>query len=641
MQEMAGTSTSLDSESSSPTNVNMSLNPVNFTPEERQEMRGVIIELWKVAIPGAIASFFWNSTNFAVTMIVGQRLGAEKLEALTSGTTVYNVCAVSIGIGLISALDTLASQAFGRDPKTKELGELMQRSLIIVGLFAIPVFIFFHFSEQILAMVFSKTLAAGAGTYLANAHVLFFLHLFSFTLFSVLSACRLTQLPLYSAMAGFVVTLLLSFQYLDSIESAVWILTASVATNTAVLTYFVLSRPELEGVRRAKWPLAPEALRMTKMREYLKIGFPSMVGVCSEWWAVEVLFLISARINDTAVGVLAVVVSLMQLGFLLPGGISRGGTVTVGNALGANKPRLAKMSALAAMLTVLGNQILFVFLIFFFHNTMFSWWTSDPTIISITAALVPLIMLSMFCDGIQFSLQGIYRGVGFQEMAAKRVLFSLWAIGVTLSCGLGLYTSLGVVGVVLGNTIGLLTEVSLLLQGAATWDWVSLAKVASTNKESEEAVAEKCVELSDETDRDAIGDKSSPTVPDNTAILIDDAADEGATPASFSGGASEGVLAAVSSQRLAGSLASPASLTPAAPTVIPHLSGVLVSPATAPAGHRGLLSDPTSHHGLFPSSVANTGASGADDAEMMPLNSSDDAMHPTANAPVTPSEEPT
>jgi MATE family multidrug resistance protein len=168
----------------------------------------------------------------------------------------------------------------------------------------------------------------------------------------------------------------------------------------------------------------------------------------------------------------------MQLGFLLPCGISR---VTVGSALGANKPRLAKMSVLAVMLTVLGNQILFVFLIFYFHNTMFSWWTSDPTIISITTTLVPLIMLSMFCDGIQFSLQGIYRGVGFQDMAAKRVLFSLWAIGVTFSRGLGLYTSLGVVGVVVGNTIGLLAEIPLLLQGAATWDWVSLAKVVASS----------------------------------------------------------------------------------------------------------------------------------------------------------------
>jgi hypothetical protein len=68
----------------------------------------------------------------------------------------------------------------------------------------------------------------------------------------VLNACRLTRLPLHSAPSGLVVTLLLSFKYLDSIQLAAWILTASVATNTAVLLYFVLTRPELEGIRRAK-----------------------------------------------------------------------------------------------------------------------------------------------------------------------------------------------------------------------------------------------------------------------------------------------------------------------------------------------------------------------------------------------------
>jgi hypothetical protein len=33
------------------------------------------------------------------------------------------------------------------------------------------------------------------------------------------------------------------------------------------------------------------------------------------------------------------------------------------------------------------------------------------------------------------------------------------------------------------------------LQGAATWDWVSLAKVVSTNKESEDAVVASTTEL--------------------------------------------------------------------------------------------------------------------------------------------------
>jgi len=58
---------------------------------------------------------------------------------LALGTMFQRVFGLSIGFGLLTALDTLSSQAYGAG-ETKQAGRWLQRAIAILFVFFIPVF---------------------------------------------------------------------------------------------------------------------------------------------------------------------------------------------------------------------------------------------------------------------------------------------------------------------------------------------------------------------------------------------------------------------------------------------------------------------------------------------------------------------
>ena len=68
------------------------------------------------------------------TVLIGGRLGKQHLAALALGTMTVNVTGMAVVIGLLSGLDTLASQAFGAG-ELRAMGVLLQRA-VLVGLCA-------------------------------------------------------------------------------------------------------------------------------------------------------------------------------------------------------------------------------------------------------------------------------------------------------------------------------------------------------------------------------------------------------------------------------------------------------------------------------------------------------------------------
>jgi MATE family multidrug resistance protein len=78
------------------------------------------------------------------------RLGKkEYLAGAALGSTYCNVFGFAIGVGILTASDTLSSQAYGAG-NFKRVGIILQRSILISGLFAVPVILLFWFADKIL-----------------------------------------------------------------------------------------------------------------------------------------------------------------------------------------------------------------------------------------------------------------------------------------------------------------------------------------------------------------------------------------------------------------------------------------------------------------------------------------------------------
>ena len=78
---------------------------------------------------------------------------------------------------------------------------------------------------------------------------------------------------------------------------------------------------------------------------YLSIGLPSALMVCFEWWAFEILAILSGYIGVEALACEVIIINIVSFVFMMPLGISFAASSLVGNYLGQGNPRQAKIFA--------------------------------------------------------------------------------------------------------------------------------------------------------------------------------------------------------------------------------------------------------------------------------------------------------
>lgn len=121
-------------------------------PDEGQLPRKLIIDeltlLLKGSIPVVLAYTLQNSLQTISVLIVG-RSSPESL-ATAAFSYMFAMCtAWLIGLGGTTALDTLASSTFTGGSNKHDLGILLQRAFIVLGLFYVPVAMLWALSEPV------------------------------------------------------------------------------------------------------------------------------------------------------------------------------------------------------------------------------------------------------------------------------------------------------------------------------------------------------------------------------------------------------------------------------------------------------------------------------------------------------------
>ena len=86
----------------------------------------------------------------------------------------------------------------------------------------------------------------------------------------------------------------------------------------------------------------PDRTALSGWKEYLRISLPSTLIICSEWWAFEVLTVISGLISIEAQAVQTIVTSGCAILFEIPLGFQEATCAIIGNCIGANNVTLAK-----------------------------------------------------------------------------------------------------------------------------------------------------------------------------------------------------------------------------------------------------------------------------------------------------------
>lgn len=229
------------------------------------------------------------------------------------------------------------------------------------------------------------------------------------------------------------------------------------------------------------------------IRQYLSLAIPGILAI-SEWWASEVCIFLAGKLTphpDIALGAMAVYQSLNTMCFMLPMGLSIGGSARIGTLLGSGDVNGARVSAAVCVTGAGIVGVVLGYILYLTPHTVFpSFFSTDDNLVQMTSRIMPLLSLYVIGDGCQAALNGVVKGCGRQCVLVPVVIIAYWCIAIPIAwyftfVGSGGTTDCherllcGVVGLVAGLTIGTWVHFILLAAYCACMiDWRLEAKLA-------------------------------------------------------------------------------------------------------------------------------------------------------------------
>ncbi|MBX9772873.1 MAG: MATE family efflux transporter [Xanthobacteraceae bacterium] len=376
------------------------------------------------------------------------------------------------GMGLVSAVATLAAQAYGaREPR-------MVRRSLRMGLWAavilgVPINIIQMWGEDILLAAGqtpeSATLAARyldglawsmipAWCFIALRNFMSAVNRPEPALWITLVAIPVNGLLAYALIHGHYglprldllgAGLATTFVNLGMCAAAVWVCYAL----RPFKKYRVLGR-----FWRMDWEL---------MRQLIVIGVPISGTMLLEWGLFSSAAILIGWIGTTALAAHQIALQIAAILFMIPFGISMAATVRVGHAVGRGDPigtRRAGFTALAlgAVIMIALTLVVVVFRdvipVLFLGDTV----TAAAETTRLAGALLLVGATWFVFDGIQGIAAGALRGLNDTRVPMLYAALSFWIVGFTSAYALAFWFGFGVYGVWIGFALSLWLFAALL-----------------------------------------------------------------------------------------------------------------------------------------------------------------------------------
>lgn len=383
-----------------------------------------------------------------------------------------NITGYSVLSGLAMGMEPICGQAFGAK-RFKLLGSTLQRTVILLLLTSIPISFLWFNMEKILLLCGQKAdIAAEAQSYilysLPDLIAQSLLHPIRIYLRSQSITLPLTLCAAFSILLHIPINYFLVFVLKLGIKgvalSGVW---TNFNLVGSLIVYIIIS-----GVYQKTWGgISLEVFKGWK--DLLKLAIPSCISVCLEWWWYEIMILLCGLlINPQAtVASMGILIQTTALIYIFPSSLSFGVSTRVGNELGANQPKKAKLAA------TVGLSFSFVlgFLALLFAVTVRKVWatmfTQDAEIIALTSMVLPIIGLCELGNCPQTTGCGVLRGTARPNLGANINLGCFYLVGMPVAVWLSFYAGFDFQGLWLGLFAAQVSCGVTMLSVLARTDW--------------------------------------------------------------------------------------------------------------------------------------------------------------------------
>ncbi|KAJ0402427.1 hypothetical protein ATCC90586_000025 [Pythium insidiosum] len=405
----------------------------------------------------------------------------ELVDAATLSTMFTNMSAYSVGLGLSSAMDTLASQAFGAG-RLDRIGLHFQSGLFVLAGCLPPLLVANFYTASVLIWLRQDPTVAALAQDFSRYNLIGIPGLLLYELCRKALQAQGVVVPVIVVSlignaihlgAGYTLAYHTSWGFLGiAISRSV----ANLAMLGLIGLYFVARPASLSRWWRGWQPRV--AIRHVPL--FLRLGVPGMLMMVMEWWAFEILSLMAGVLPHRVVAISAQAVQLnvVSMVYMLFLGFSVATNIRVGNHLGANAPIKARCAATLGAGSVALLAVFLGSMIALGHSVIPPFFVNDPTTVASASRVLLAWAPFEIAEGLNCVLQGIFRGAGEQAIAARANLWSFYGVALPSAFLLGCSLGWGVEGLWVGYGIGISTSALTLGATMKRWNWLALASAA-------------------------------------------------------------------------------------------------------------------------------------------------------------------
>lgn len=422
-----------------------------------------------LTLAGPVVSAELGSMAMAVVDLafVGH-LGAEAIGAVGLGNMAFWTPSV-FGFGLMLGLDTVVARSFGADDLVD-----CRRSLV-QGLYL-----------SALATVVVTLGVVGAGLWLRTLKVAPevlreagpYLRALNFGVAPMLVFVVFRRYLQATGRVAAVVGVLVSANLVNALGNYVfiyghfgapalgvigsgWSTTASRVYMVVALGVYTLWREYRYGGGFAGVSFLPD---LGRIRALLALGLPAALHVTLEVGVFGAATALAGHLDTASLAVHEVVLNIASVTFMVPFGLATAGAVRVGQALGRNDPEGAARAGWTTLALGVAFMAASGLAFCLMPGIILRAFTDDARVLKLGVGLLYVAAGFQLFDGIQGVTTGNLRGAGDTRTPMYCNLVTHWLLGLPVGYLLAFHTRLGVLGLWLGLSTGLVAAGCVLLR---------------------------------------------------------------------------------------------------------------------------------------------------------------------------------
>jgi MATE family multidrug resistance protein len=203
----------------------------------------------------------------------------------------------------------------------------------------------------------------------------------------------------------------------------------------------------------------------------LKLALPGLIMVEAEYFAFEVLVVISAQLSTASLAAQTILATINGAFWQIPFSIGTAGTTRIAQHIGAGSISSAKLSACIVFSYTFCCSAASGIILFWLRASWPFLFTNDSEVVLLVEHTLPVVAVMHLFDGLAACCNAMLRGVGRPAFGGWTNLICYYAVALPLSLWVTFRLNWGLVGLWFGVLVALVIVVVAELCFLMTANW--------------------------------------------------------------------------------------------------------------------------------------------------------------------------